>query len=263
MWRRVEAGLLGLNAARLADNPLASPPPRPCARRVAATLAAWALAGAAAAIVLPNMGGGYWITRYLLGEAGVLLAFALVFDKTAARWLAEPVVDELDVTALTDGEFANGLWAGAARPVLHHALAASAAEAAVLWATGRVGWAGLAVLAALAAHHARSLAMVGTRFCYAAGQSPGEGSLWLRLVAHATACLALSVAGMAAAGLLALVGLAGILLFGADKGLVLAVGALVVLLAGVVVKPLIAENYPLALDMGWRVWLAQRREERG
>lgn len=218
-------------------------------------------------------GGVSWAARALAGEAVVLLAILAFSYWTFRKWMVAERLNDLELTFLSDGELAHGLWSGTLLPVTRWIWSVGVGEAATVAviscqrllpgadaSLGPFEAAQLVLYAPiLLAFHAATCAMLGPRVAFHVAQSSRSTDLVGRIAATLLECYGLLV--LLALFFLFLSLFAGFVLlpFGASIPLVM---LSLTLLACAHFKRKLSESYSFALQSCWRIWVGVSREQR-
>ncbi|MCB2156051.1 hypothetical protein KQI84_14325 [bacterium] len=211
------------------------------------------------------------VLRILAGELFAIVGAFLLIYWLKERWLRSVLVDDLDLTLLSDGEICHGLWVSHMVPLLRVLFGILVGEFVTFLVLGihhvftkRVGleeviqtfiWILLPVL--IFWFNAFTLRMLGPRFLFASVQGPTERSyvaMVLVMLAESYGVLLLTLPVILFTALFA-----GILLsmLGASPMNTVVLTFLVILS---MFKRDISESYHLSIEAGWRAWLAWQRE---
>ncbi|MBI5155152.1 hypothetical protein HZA57_07940 [Candidatus Poribacteria bacterium] len=264
-WR-----LLGVPAEFVQANPLAAHAIR---RRVPALpiLLAGLLTGLWAGGRVAGGGPGALVWRIVAGDLLAAAGAILMLSWSHGWWLRSDHVDDLDLTALSDGELSHGLWAPGLVPLVRFLVAECAGETlTMLWTSALevdsrsgkplpllaiVNWGVLP--AALMLFHAGTLAMLGPRVSFICAQSATAHGFWLRCARTLAECYTIVLMVLVFACLTSILFAIALAPLGGHVPLV--VLTVMVLLTSHV-KRSVSDSYALALRSSWRAWICERRE---
>lgn len=267
---RTEWRLLGVPDWYMVDNPVVD--------RILGT-ARWRSAPVVAGCLVGLMIGWFerdgQIARIALRVVSVelltLLGALLLINWMKQRWLRTVLMDDLDLTLLSDGEICHGLWVSHLLPLLRALFGLLIGETFIflLATTFRFSRSGLTTAASLEAgvwlafpvlafwFCAYTVRMLGPRLLFAAVQGPSERSYLATaglMLAESYGVLLLVLPIVLFTAIFAAV-LASMI--GADIGQIL---ILVFLLLQTLFKRDLSESYHLSIQSSWRAWLAWQRE---